>query len=96
MNMESSALRLIKRSLFVHCRTSQREAEPERPPMLLDSLRRYVHAMLRVSLYCSESESDIAFRWVHRESNLMFILSSDKDQREKLLSRSLLISVNEV
>ena len=94
MNIESSALRLIKRSFFVPCRTSQREAEPERPPMLLDSLRRYVQAMLRVRLYCKESES-FASRWVHSKFNLMFILSSDKDQREKLLSRSLLISVNE-
>ena len=87
MNMESNTLRLIKRSFFINFRTSQREAEPERPPMLLDSLRRYVHAMLRVSLYCSESESNITSRWVHRESNLMFTLSSDKDQRGKLLLR---------
>ena len=41
--------------------------------------------MLRVCLYCSESESDIASRWVHRESNLMFTLSSNKDQRKKFV-----------
>ena len=29
------------------------------------------------------SESDITSRWVHRESNLMFILSSNKDHRKK-------------
>ena len=47
---------------------------------------------IRVRLYWSESESDIAYRWVHKESNLMFALSSDKDQRKNSLSRSL--SVN--
>ena len=35
---------------------------------------------LRVRLYWDESERDIASRWVHRESNLMFTLDSDKDQ----------------
>ena len=29
------------------------------------------------------SESDITSRWVHRESNLMFILSSNKDHTKK-------------
>ena len=29
-----------------------------------------------------ESESVVAFRWVYREFNLMFTLSSDKDQRK--------------
>ena len=29
------------------------------------------------------SESDIVSRWIHRESNLMFSLSRDKDQRKK-------------
>ena len=36
-----------------------------------------------VHLYWSESESGIAFRWIHRESNLMFSLSSDKYLRNK-------------
>ena len=41
----------------------------------------------RVRLYwCdNESESDIASTWVHRESNLMFTLSSGKDQRKNSL-----------
>ena len=38
-------------------------------------------------LYWDESESDIASRWVQKESNLMFTLSSIKDQRK--ISRSL-------
>ena len=33
-----------------------------------------------------ESESDIASKWVHRESNLMFTLNSDREQRKKSLS----------
>ena len=40
-------------------------------------------------------ESDTAFRWVDRESNLMFTLSNDGDQRKNSLSHSLSISVNE-
>ena len=47
--------------------------------------------MIGVSLY--RSESDITCRRVHRESNLMFKLSSDKDQRKNSLLLSL--SVNE-
>ena len=43
----------------------------------------------------SESESNIASRCVHSDSNLMFILNSDKDQWEKMLSCSLSFSVNE-
>ena len=43
----------------------------------------------------SESESDIASRWVQRETNLMFTLSSDKDRSKNSLSRSLSLSVNE-
>ena len=39
------------------------------------------NSLVRVRLYWYES--DIASRWVHRESNLMFTLSSDKDQRKK-------------
>ena len=30
------------------------------------------------------NENDIAPRWVHRESNLKFTQSSDKDQRKKI------------
>ena len=37
---------------------------------------------LRVLLYYSKNESDIASRWVHRESNLMFTLSNNKGQRK--------------
>ena len=42
-----------------------------------------------------ESKSNIDFRWVHRESNLMLALSTNEDQRECSLSRSLLLGVNE-
>ena len=38
--------------------------------------------IIRVRLYSCESESDISSRWVRREPNLMFKLSSDKDQRK--------------
>ena len=40
--------------------------------------------LVRVRLYWRESESerDIASRWVHREFNLMFTLNNDKDQRK--------------
>ena len=38
---------------------------------------------LRVRLYWCESESDIVSRWVHKESNLMFTLNSDKNQRKE-------------
>ena len=37
----------------------------------------------RLRVYCHESESDIASGWAHKESNLMFTVSSDKDQSEK-------------
>ena len=36
----------------------------------------------RVCLYWSQNQN-ICSRWVHRESNLMFTLSNDKDQRKK-------------
>ena len=39
--------------------------------------------ILRV--YSEWRNSDIAFRWVHRESNLMFLLSSDKDRRKNFV-----------
>ena len=40
---------------------------------------------VKVELYCreSKSESDIASISVHRKSDLMFTLNSDKDQRNK-------------
>ena len=47
-----------------------------------------------VNLYWDESESDIVSGWVYRKSNLMFTLSSNEDQRNRSLSRSLLFSVN--
>ena len=49
---------------------------------------------VRVHLYSSETESDIAFRWIHRESNIMFTLSSDKDQIKDSLLSSLSLNVN--
>ena len=45
------------------------------------------------SLYWNKS--DIASRWAHRESNLMFTLSNDKDQTKNPVLRSLSFSVNE-
>ena len=45
--------------------------------------QRIIPIALKVRLYWSESESDVAPRAVHRESNLMFTLSSDKDHRKK-------------
>ena len=46
------------------------------------------NSLVRVRLYWYES--DIASRWVHRESNLMFTLSSDqlKENNSRLLSPS--------
>ena len=48
----------------------------------IDSMRK--RGFIRVHLHWIEieSKSDIASRWVHRESNLMLTLSSDKDQRK--------------
>ena len=46
---------------------------------------------LTTRLYLCWGEGDMASRWVHREFNLMFMLSSDKDKRKKSLS----LSVNE-
>ena len=37
---------------------------------------------VRIRLYWGES--DITSKWVHRKSNLLFTLSSDKDQRKKI------------
>ena len=39
-----------------------------------------VNTRLEVPLYWNESESDIAFRYDHRDSNLMLTLNSNKDQ----------------
>ena len=50
-------------------------------------------AQVRVCLYCSKS--DIASRWVHRESNLIFTLDSDEDHIERSFLCSSSISVNE-
>ena len=41
--------------------------------------------ILRVHSYW---RSYIASRWIHRQSNLMFILNSDKDHRKNSLSSS--------
>ena len=43
--------------------------------------------IVRILLCCRNSESDIVYIWVHRESNLMFTLSSDKHQRKRLSMR---------
>ena len=51
----------------------------------LSAVRQNEWQFVWVLLYCIESKnnSNIGSRWVHRESNLMFILSNDKDQRNK-------------
>ena len=46
-------------------------------PSVLSSCSRVSSNWIRVHLYWSESETDIAFRWVHKT------LSSDKDRRKK-------------
>ena len=56
-------------------------------------VRKQKKNIIKVCLYWGES--NIAFRWVYRESNLMFTLRSDKNQRKQSLSHSLLLSVNE-
>ena len=43
---------------------------------------------VRVRLYCHENESDTTFRLVHRESNLMLILSGNEDRRKNFFSVS--------
>ena len=40
---------------------------------------------LRVPLHWRERQNDIASKWVHRESKLMFTLSSMKGQRKKFI-----------
>ena len=42
----------------------------------------FVQRPKRGSFILDESKSNIAFRWVNREFNLMFALSSDKDQEK--------------
>ena len=60
-----------------------RPATPEPDQQQPRSQHRSVHC-IRVHLYWRESESDIASKWAHRKSNLMFTWSSDKDQRKKI------------
>ena len=50
----------------------------------------YVYVSVR--LYWHESE--IAFRWVHRESTQMFTLTSDKDQRQESASPLIIAQCN--
>ena len=53
-------------------------------PLVHCAIRKHWGNALGVNLYWSESErNDIASRWVHRESNLMFTLSRDKGQRNQ-------------
>ena len=40
-------------------------------------------AGVRLYWHKSGTESNIAFRWLHRKSNIMFILGSDKNLRKK-------------
>ena len=56
---------------------------------------KFTECIVRIRLYSDESEIYIASRWLHRESNLLFTMGSEKDQRKKSLSRSLLFSINE-
>ena len=44
--------------------------------------------LVNMSMSESERESDIASRWVHRQSNLMFTLNSGKKSKEKSFSLS--------
>ena len=63
------------------------------------------HAVLHRGLFCKKpttfrfrffwGETDIASRWVYRESNWMVILSNEKYQRKHSLMRSFFLSVNE-
>ena len=57
----------------------------------LPFLKVRLQAVINIRIWLYWSESDIGSRWVHRESNLMFILIWDKEN----FSRSLLLSVNE-
>ena len=59
-----------------HCsRTRPNKLRKLRPKCVFDLI-------LRVSLHWPESESDVASTWVHRQSNLMFTMSNDKDRRK--------------
>ena len=42
-------------------------------------------AYVNVRSYWRERERDMVSRWVHKESNLIFTLSSDKDQKKKIV-----------
>ena len=44
----------------------------------------HLNEVLQVCLYWRESESESVPRWVHRESNLMFTLNSDKIKGKKI------------
>ena len=50
-----------------------------------ETLQNFVSMLLAPSckdlLFWCKRESDIAYRWVHRESNLAFTFRSDKDER---------------
>ena len=50
--------------------------------LLLLGVSPSISGIVKVYLYWCESESDVASRLVHRGSNLMFTLRSDKDQRK--------------
>ena len=41
---------------------------------------KFSERIIRVRLYWDESEIDIASRWLHRESNLLITMGSEKDQ----------------
>ena len=49
---------------------------------------------LRIHLCWRQSQRDIAFRWVVRESNWKLTLSGNNDQRKKSLLRSVSLTVN--
>ena len=61
---------------YVTTRGRRREWTSTHRPVCLENQRVMGHLLLRVHLYWGES--DIASRWVHRESNLMFTFSSGK------------------
>ena len=56
---------------------------------MLTNCDKSLRVCVKVQLYWPESESDVALEWIHSFSSCMFILDSDKDQREFLITRSL-------
>ena len=50
--------------------------------LLVSSRRIPSTALFTLMVHLYWCNSDVASRWVHRESNLLFTLSSDKDQRK--------------